>query len=75
MNKNISSNPKRKANYMYYVSASSQVLITCGLGVAIGIGLDKWTNLAPLFTIICPIFSIFIVLYSIIKKFLKDEKT
>lgn len=59
---------------MYYVSVGSQVLVTCGLGVVLGITLDKWTKMSPLFIIICPIISIFIVLYSIIKKFLKDEK-
>lgn len=59
---------------MKYASMGTQMLITIGLGVFLGIKLDKWLNLKfPVFTVVLSLLSVFAAIYLAVKDLLKRK--
>lgn len=61
------------SNYMRYVGAGTQMLVTIGGGVFLGIKLDQWTQTkTPWWTVGCSLFFIFASMYLLIKSLPKE---
>jgi F0F1-type ATP synthase assembly protein I len=62
--------------FMRYAALGTQLLAAIGLGVFIGIKLDKWLKTSPLLACILPLLVLFGIFYKLMKatKPPKDEK-
>lgn len=73
-NKNTDIKSSKTPQYRKYMGISIQLVILVGIGIGLGIFLNNKIGYRPLFLIICPMFFLFIGLYSFTKSFLKDHK-
>jgi F0F1-type ATP synthase assembly protein I len=65
---------KQPNQYMKYATMGTQMLITIGLGVFLGIKLDKWLQLKfPVFTVVLSLLSVFAAIYLAVKDLLKRK--
>lgn len=71
MNKPQRSN---NSNTMKYAGLATTWLVTLGVAVWLGIKIDEWTKLNPLFTILLPTVAVISLLWQIIKEFSKPKK-
>ncbi len=69
-------NPQRSnnSNTMKYAGLATTWLVTLGVAVWLGIKIDEWTKLNPLFTILLPTVAVISLLWQIIKEFSKPKK-
>ncbi len=65
---------KPPVNYMRYAAMGTQMLVTIGIGVFIGIKLDRWLNLKfPVFTVVLSLVSVVAAMYLAVKDLLKKK--
>jgi F0F1-type ATP synthase assembly protein I len=65
---------KQPNQYMKYATMGTQMMITIGLGVFLGIKLDKWLQLKfPVFTVVLSLLSVFAAIYLAVKDLLKRK--
>lgn len=64
-----------KGNMMRYAGLATQWMVMMGLGVWLGLKLDKYLNWGsvPLFTILFPLIALVVSLWQIIKEFNKKK--
>jgi F0F1-type ATP synthase assembly protein I len=75
----MSNFPKQPANkndrfLLRYASLGTQILVSIGLSVFIGLKADKWLHTSPLFSCILPLGTLIGIFYKLIKETSKPPK-
>jgi hypothetical protein len=61
-------------HYFKYATMGTQMLVTIGLGVFLGIKLDRWLGLKfPVFTVVLSLLSVVIAIYLSVRDLLKKK--
>ncbi|MFV0377221.1 MAG: AtpZ/AtpI family protein [Mangrovibacterium sp.] len=62
---------KNDLKFLRYSSLAFEMVATMGLGVLAGIGLDRWLQTSPVFTLILMVLGVVAAIYHAIKNFIK----
>ena len=65
---------KQPNHYMKYAAMGTQMLVTIGLGIFLGIKIDKWLHLHfPVFTVVLSLVSVVASIYLAVKDLIKKK--